>query len=82
MIIRTKDASEANVPSFFRADQALNVVKIVRYLGHMDDLLYAQTYMLACIFLICTDDAKTALFRAFCTPLHTAYLWCSLVMQK
>ena len=26
---------------------------------------------------MCTDEVKTALFRAYCTPLYTAHLWCN-----
>lgn len=26
---------------------------------------------------MCTDEVKTALFRAYCTPLYTAHPWCS-----
>ena len=33
--------------------------------------------MLARKFFMCTDDVKVSLFKAYCTPLYTAHLWCN-----
>ena len=38
-------------------------------------ILYAQANMLARKFHFASDSVKTALFRAYCTPLYTAPLW-------
>lgn len=32
--------------------------------------------------LMCTEDVKTALFRAYCTPLYTAHLRCNYSKAK
>ncbi len=62
----------------------------VTYLGHVivNDLsddrdiyrqrrkLYAQANMLSLKFSIRSVSVKISLFRAYCTPLYTAYLWC------
>ena len=84
MIAKTKEDQKLRFPTFFLSDRPLEVVKKVRYLGHIitddlcddDDLqrqsckLYAQANMLARKFHMCTDDVKISLFRAYCTPLH------------
>ncbi len=81
---------------FYLAGQELSVVNKVKYLGHIirshlcdnDDIqrqyckLYAQGNMLAHKFSMCTDDVKIDLFKAHCTPLYTAYLWCSYSKAK
>ena len=91
MIVRTKDDQKLTFPSFSLAGEALEVVKKFKYLGHIirDDLsddddvqrqccmLYGQANMLARKFHMCTDDVKISLFRAYCTPLYTAHLWCN-----
>ncbi len=96
MIARTKDDQKRTFPSFFMADRELNVVDKLKYLGHIirDDLcddddiqrqyckLYAQANMLVRKFYMCTDDVKIALFKAYCTPLYTAHLWCSYSRAK
>ena len=88
MIAKTKEDQGQGFPSFFMANQALNVVNKGRYLGHIirndlcdnDDVqhqcckLYAQANMLARKFHMCTEDEKTAFFRAYCTPLYAAHL--------
>lgn len=43
---------------------------------------YAKANMLARTFHMCVDDVKTALFRAYCAPLHTAQLCCSRSKAK
>ncbi len=57
----------------------------VTYLGHVivndlsddsDRSLYAQANMLSRKFSMCSVSVKISLFRAYCTPLYTAYLWC------
>lgn len=71
------------------------MVNKVKYLGHIirsylcddDDIqrqyckLYAQANMLVRKFSMCTD-VKIALFKAYCTPLYTAPLWCSSSKAK
>lgn len=78
------------------ADQAQNWVNKVRFLGHIirnalsddDDVqhqsckLYTQANMLARKFHMCTDDVKTALFKAYRTPFYTAHLRCSSSKAK
>ena len=44
--------------------------------------LYGQANMLARKFHMCTPDVKIALFRAYCTPLYTAHLWCNYSKAK
>ena len=95
MIAKTKEDQKKKIPSFFMADQALNVVNKVRYVGQINRnnlsehhcqrqccKLYVQTNMLAREFHMCTDDVKTALFRAHCAPLYTAHLWCCYSKAK
>ena len=38
--------------------------------------LYAQANMLCRKFSMCSVPVKISLFRAYCTPLYTAHLWC------
>jgi len=96
MIAKTREDQKLHWPSFVLGDQELNVGQKVRYLGHIirndlsddDDVqrqcckLYAQANMLARKFHIRTEYVKTALFRAYCTPLYTAHLWCSYSKGK
>ena len=96
MIMKTKDDRKATFPSFHLANKVLSVVDRVRYLGHIirDDLsddddiqrqyckLYAQANMLCRKFHMCTNDVKIALFKAYCSPLYTAHLWCSYSAGK
>ena len=63
----------------------------IKYLGHIltDNLHddrgisrqrykpYAQANMLLRRFSMCSGPVKCALFKAFCTPMNTAYLWCT-----
>lgn len=42
----------------------------------------AQANMLAYKFHMCSEDVKIALFRAYCTPLYTAPIWCSYTKAK
>lgn len=76
--------------------EELAVVEKVKYLSHMirsdlsddDDIqrqyckLYAQANMLARKFHMCTNNVKVCLFKAYCTPLYTAHLWCSYSKSK
>ena len=96
MIARTKEDKNQKFPSFTLSNGTLDVVNKVRYLGHIisddlcddDDLkrqyckLYGQANMLARKFHMCTDDVKVSLFRAYCTPLYTAHLWCNYSAAK
>ena len=96
MIAKTKEDQNQKFPLFLLSDRTLEVVKKVRYLGHIitDDLcddddvqrqcckLYAQANMLARKFHMCTEDVKVSLFRAYCTPFYTAQLWCKYRTAK
>ena len=96
MIARTKEDQKRKFPSFCLSEQSLNVVTKIKYLGHIirDDLcddddvqrqcckLYAQANMIARKFHMCSKDVKIALFRAYCTPLYTAHLWCNYSKGK
>ena len=71
-------------------DIHLMTCKEMKYLGHFltDDLnddsdiyrqhckLYTQANMLLHKFSMCSVNVNCSLFRAFCTPLCTAHLWC------
>ena len=88
IIAKTKEDQNQKFPLFLLSDRTLEVVRKVRYLGHIitDDLcddddvqrqcckLYAQANMLARKFHMCTEDVKVSLFRAYCTPFYTAQL--------
>lgn len=68
--------NEYNAQLYFLADQVLEVMKNVRYLGRIirsdlcddDDVhcqyckLYSQANMVACKFHMCTDEVNMALF--------------------
>ena len=96
MIVKTKEDQKLTFPSFSLSDCTLQVVRKVRYLGHIitddqcddDDVqrqcckLYAQANMLARKFHMCTEDVKVSLFRAYCTPFYTAQLWCKYRQQN
>ncbi len=96
MIVKTKEDLKQNFPSFYLGDQVLNVVNKIKYLGQIikDDLnddddvqrqcckLYGQANMLVRKFLMCTDEVKIDLFRAYCTSLYTAHLWCNYSKAK
>ena len=90
MIIRSREDRQSNFPDFYLSGTALGVCREITYLGHIiaNDLsddkdiyrqrrkLYAQANMLCRKFSMCSVPVKSSLFRAYCTPLYTAYLWC------
>ena len=90
MIVRSREDRKARFPEFYLAGMVLGVCSDITYLGHYitNDLtddkdilrqrrkLYAQANMLCRKFNMCSLTVKTALFRAYCTPLYTAHLWC------
>ncbi len=96
LIARTKDDIKCVYPTFSLAGEPLEVVKKVKYLGHVirDDLcddddvqrqcgkLYGQANMLARKFHMCTPDVKISLFKTYCTTLYTAHLWCDFSESK
>ncbi len=63
----------------------------VKYLGHImtqrmtDDedierqrrMMHMQGNILLHKFSFCSDEAKVSLFKAYCTTLYTAHLWCN-----
>ena len=90
MIVRSREDRQATFPDFYLSGTALSVCSEITYLGHIiaDDLsddkdiyrqcrrLYAQANMLCREFSMCSVPVKISLFRAYCTPLYTAHLWC------
>lgn len=96
MMVKTKEDRTKTFPTFVLSDNVLTVVNKVKYLGHIirDDLcddddiqrqyckLYAQSNMVARKFYMCSDHVKIALFKAYCTPLYTAHLWCRYSKAK
>ena len=91
MIVRSHEDKKLAFPVFHLSDSPLSVCQEIKYLGHIftDNLhddrdiyrqcrkLYAQANMLLRRFSMCSDSVKCALFKAFCTPMYTAFLWCS-----
>ncbi len=41
------------------------------------DVLYMQANILLSKFSFCSDEVKVSLFKAYCTTLYTAHLWCN-----
>ena len=90
MFVTCKDHNRLVFPDFYLCGTKLEVCKETRYLGHFftEDLcddrdiyrqcrkLYAQGNTLCRKFHMCSHGVKIALFRAYCTPLYTAHLWC------
>ena len=91
MVVRSPVDKQMRVPVFTLNDTELNECEEVKYLGHIisntfrDDkdifrqrrTLYAQGNMLVRKFYMCSIEVKIQLFRAYCTPLYTAQLWCN-----
>ena len=90
MIIRSREDRRAIFPDFYLSGTLLSMCNEITYLGHVitDDLtddkdilrqrrkLYAQANMLCRKFSMCSVTVKVSLFKAYCTPLYTAHLWC------
>ena len=90
MIIRSREDRRAIFPDFYLSGTVLSICNEITYLGHVisDDLtddkdilrqrrkLYAQANMLCRKFSMCSISVKISLFKAYCTPLYTAHLWC------
>ena len=90
MIVRSRGDRQSTFPDFYLSGTALSVCSEITYLGHImsNDLsddkdiyrqrrkLYAQANMLCRRFSMCSLPVKISLFRAYCTPLYTAHLWC------
>ena len=90
MIVRSREDRQSTFPEFYLAGTVLSSCSDITYLGHIisNDLsddkdisrqrrkLYAQANMLCRKFSMCSATVKIALFRAYCTPLYTAHLWC------
>ncbi len=91
MICRTKEDKSINFPVFMLSKKSLTVCAKVKYLGHIitqrmtDDedierqcrMMYMQGNILLRKFSFCSDEAKVSLFKAYCTTLYTAHLWCN-----
>ena len=90
MIIRSREDKRSPFPAFYLAGTALSECSEIKYLGHIiaNDLsddgdiyrqrqkLYVQANMLCRKFSMCSEPVKISLFKAYCTPLYTAHLWC------
>ncbi len=90
MIVRSKEDKKLVFPPFSLCDNPLMTCQEIKYLGHYltfdwrDDKdiyrqtckQYAQANMLLRKFSKCSEEVKCYLFRAFCTPMYTAHLWC------
>jgi hypothetical protein len=91
MFFRTASMHGVSLPVVSLNGNALQVVKMFKYLGHVlsDDLsdnddisrqcrmIYAQGNVLMRKFFMCTIDVKRKMFMNYCTPLYTAHLWVS-----
>ncbi len=91
MICRNKEDKSIHFPVFKLSTKSFTVCAKVKYLGHIitehmtDDedierqrrMMYMQTNMLLCKFSFCSDEVKVSLFKAYCTTLYTAHLWCN-----
>ena len=90
MIVRSREDRRSTFPDFYLSGSELGVCSEVTYLGHIltNDLsddkdiyrqqrkLYAQANTLCRKFSMCSTSVKVSLFKAYCTPLYTAHLWC------
>lgn len=91
MIVRSKGDKNMTFPVFYLSNSPLLECKEVTYLGHIftnalsDDKdiyrqrrkLYVQANMLLRKFSMCSFNVKCSLFKAFCTPMYSAHLWCN-----
>lgn len=89
MIVRSREDRKLLFPEFSLSGIDLKVCDEAKYLGHYlnedlsDDrdiyrqcrMIYAQANTLIRKFGMCSGSVKTALFRAYCTPMYTAHLW-------
>ena len=91
MTARTEEDQKLTFPSLYLSEQELVIVTKVKYLYIIrndlsDDIqcqcykLYAQANMLAHKFHMCTDEVKTALFRA--SALCCTQLTCGVATVK
>ena len=90
MIIRSRGDRQSTFPNFYLSGTLLSICNEITYLGHVisDDLsddkdilrqrrkLYAQANTLCRKFSMCSIPVKISLFKAYCTSLYTAHLWC------
>lgn len=86
---RNKEDQNLVIPELSLSGSVLKVCTVVKYLGHYisdylsDDvdiyrqchLVYAQDNMLSHKFGMGTAPVKVGLFKAFCTPMYTPYLY-------
>ena len=90
MIFKNKNTGDLNTPPFVLNDGIIPIVDNYCYLGHIIDnemndekdilrqrkKLYQQGNSIIRKFSICSIDVKLVLFKAYCTSLYTAQLWC------
>ena len=90
MIFKNKNERVINTPPFVLNNECIPVVEDYCYLGHIIDndlndekdihrqrkKLYQQGNSIIRKFSICSIDVKLVLFKAYCTSMYTAQLWC------
>ena len=90
MIFKNKNERVINTPPFVLNNECISVVEDYCYLGHIIDnelndekdilrqrkKLYQQGNSIIRKFSICSIDVKLVLFKAYCTSMYTAQLWC------
>ena len=90
MIFKNKNDRDINAPPFVLNNEYIPVVEDYCYLGHVIDnelndekdilrqrkKLYQQGNSIIRKFSICSIDVKLVLFKAYCTSMYTAQLWC------
>ena len=90
MFFKPNDSINLNYPQFILNSESISSVVEYRYLGCIicDNLsdekdidrqkkkIYGQGNTLIRKFSMCSLDVKIMLFRAYCTPMYCAQLWC------
>ena len=91
MVFRAKSYRKCPVPTFRMGEKVLKNCSSYKYLGHFisEDLsdnndisrqcrsVFAKGNSLIRTFHKCSDAAKVTLFKAYCTNMYTAELWCN-----
>ena len=83
MIMKTKENRKATFPSFYLADKVLNsdiwVISqgktSVMMMIFRDNIVNYVLKPTCCHANVMCTDVMIALFKRYCTPLYTAYLW-------
>ena len=91
MVFKSRTYRNCPVPTFNIGGRILKSCATYKYLGHMitesrsdsDDIyrqcrsIYAKGNSLVRTFYKCSDPVKITLFKAYCSSLYTAELWCN-----